>query len=100
MNLKGKLAVNKKKTAVFILTAVVAAGIIFYAGAQYEKNKLTSLGLAKSASSANTGAKKGSAKKQKTNSSTDNSAPSNASDSSQTGGNLQNSTDNSSKNSN
>lgn len=47
MNLEGKIAGYNKKTVVIALVAIILAGVFFYAGAKYEKNKLISLKLMK-----------------------------------------------------
>lgn len=61
MENEGKILGYNKKTVVTVIIAIILAGIIFYAGAEYEKNKLTSHGLLKgkgSNSSTSTGSKK------------------------------------------
>ncbi len=47
MNLEGKCCGYNKKTLAIIALVVLVAGVMFYAGAKYEKRKLTSLGLLK-----------------------------------------------------
>ncbi|MDR3558782.1 MAG: hypothetical protein P4L62_01500 [Candidatus Pacebacteria bacterium] len=61
MNLEGKMMGYNKKTVVVAIVAVILAVVIFYAGAEYEKNKMIRLGLCKGGSasvSATGGAKK------------------------------------------
>ncbi|MFA7319782.1 MAG: hypothetical protein WC022_04275 [Parcubacteria group bacterium] len=45
MNLEGKIAGYEKKTLVIAAIVIIAAGAVFYAGAKYEKHKLSALGL-------------------------------------------------------
>lgn len=45
MQLEGEVLGYKKKTVVLVAALVVLAGVMFYAGAKYEKGKLTKLGL-------------------------------------------------------
>lgn len=47
MENEGKILGYNKKTVVTVIVAIILAGIIFYAGAEYEKNKLSSHGLLK-----------------------------------------------------
>lgn len=54
MDLEGKILGYNKKTVVAVIGAIVIAAIVFYAGTQYEKNKLTSLGLVKGKGSSQT----------------------------------------------
>jgi hypothetical protein len=50
MNLEGKVCSYNKRTLATIVLVVFVAGVMFYAGAKYEKRKLSSLGLLKSSS--------------------------------------------------
>jgi len=45
---EGKIMGFSKKTIYAALAIIVVAGVMFYAGAKYEKNKLSSLGVKKS----------------------------------------------------
>lgn len=45
MEMKEKRIGYSKKSVIIAIGCVIAAGIIFYAGAKYEKHKLSSLGL-------------------------------------------------------
>ncbi|MCX6761241.1 MAG: hypothetical protein NTY33_00105 [Candidatus Moranbacteria bacterium] len=47
MNLEGKVYGYSKKTLALIVLVVLVGGVMFYAGAKYEKRKLTSMGLLK-----------------------------------------------------
>lgn len=58
---EGKIMGYSKKTVYTVLAFVVVAGVMFYAGAKYEKSKLTSLGVKSST------AKSGGTKKAKNN---------------------------------
>ena len=53
MNLEGKIYGYSKKTLAIIVLVLLVAGVMFYAGAKYEKRKLTSLGLLKTSGSSN-----------------------------------------------
>lgn len=43
MNLEGKIGGYSKKSLAIALVVVIGAGIVFYAGAEYEKGKLSRL---------------------------------------------------------
>ena len=58
VNLEGKIFGYDKKTLLIVAVVVILLGGSFYAGAKYEKSKLTKLGLLKNATVANTSAKK------------------------------------------
>ena len=45
MNLEGKVMGYEKKTLAIVIIIIIAAGAVFYAGAKYEKHKLSALGL-------------------------------------------------------
>ena len=45
MQLEGKIMGYSKKTLAIVIALVLGAGIVFYAGAKYEKNKLMKLKL-------------------------------------------------------
>ena len=47
INLEGELYGYKKKTLAIVATIILVAGVMFYAGAKYEKKKLTALGILK-----------------------------------------------------
>jgi type II secretory pathway pseudopilin PulG len=47
MQLEGKVLGYSKKTVAMVLAFLIVAGVMFYAGAQYEKKKLGSMGLLK-----------------------------------------------------
>ena len=54
MPLEGKIMGTNKKTLASIIVLVLVAGIMFYAGAKYEKNKLSKMGLLKNSPSSQT----------------------------------------------
>lgn len=47
INLEGAICGYNKKTLVVVTLLILVAGIMFYAGAKYEKKKLLSLGFSK-----------------------------------------------------
>ena len=47
INLEGKVCGYSKRMLVVIILLIFVSGIMFYAGAKYEKRKLLSLGFAK-----------------------------------------------------
>lgn len=55
MESEGKVLGYNKKIITMVILLVVVAGVMFYAGAQYEKKKLGSMGLLKSASQTKSG---------------------------------------------
>lgn len=78
MSLEGKIVGYNKKMVVYATVIIIVSGLVFYAGAQYEKHKLASLGLAKSKSSSSANgnsAKKSSKKNQSANSPVDSNTP-------------------------
>ena len=64
MSLEGKMMGYNKKTVVIAIVAVILAVVVFYAGAEYEKNKMIRLGLCKGGS-AQSSAAAGTIKKHK-----------------------------------
>jgi|GEM_PF-2247851 len=54
MNLEGKVYGYSKKMLALIVLFVFVSGVMFYAGAKYEKRKLSNLGLLKSSQTGKT----------------------------------------------
>ncbi|GEM_PF-1910045 len=61
MNLEGKVLGYEKKTLAVIAIAVIGAAVFFYAGAKYEKHKLSALGLLANSKSSSSASKKAAA---------------------------------------
>ena len=79
MESEGKVLGYNKKTITVVVLLIVVAGVMFYAGAQYEKKKLGSMGLLKSAAQTKQGGTKSKTTKSGTapvdNSGTQNNTP-------------------------